>query len=72
MELTVEQLVNALQLADVSYLITPTPDNKEKLKTSVTIVDGEIPNLFYKGPIMYLTNEPQKGALPLNLNSVDI
>ncbi len=72
MEFTVEQLVGALQLADVSYLVTPTPDNKEKLKTKVTIVEGTIPSLSYKGPIMYLTDNPQKGALPLNLNSVDI
>lgn len=72
MQLTVEQLVNALNLADVSYLITPTPVNKEKLKTKITIVEGQIPNLMYKGPIMYLTDYPEEGALPLDLTNVDL
>lgn len=72
MELTVEQIINALALADVSYLITPTPENKAKLQTKITIMDGNIPEMTYNGKVMFLTDYPEEGALPLDLMKVDV
>lgn len=70
--LTVEQLINALALADVSYLITPSAENKEKLKTKITITEATIPEASYKGKVMFLTDSPSSGALPLDLMKVDV